>query len=665
MKSNFTNNSFFKKIIGFLSVNKKTKNIQKISKTVIPKNKDNPSIWSRVLDALQKLGRSLIYPIAVLPFAALMNRFGTLGVQVAVLQGHLHYADWWIATVIQTPGAVVFTHLPLLFALGTAFGWAKDNRGEAALVGGLFYIIITQFMQEGMLPSLFYKNVLTFHNSVSDNTYSSLFYVPTFDAHSGQITGQTYILDIGVFGGIVSGIWSAFLYNRFKTIKLPQALSFFGGRRFVPMVAGLTSIPMAFVFAIIWPWLQYVLVMFGTGISSSSKYEIMGAFFYGIINRALMPFGLHHILNTFLWFQLPVSGHIVNFLGQVKGDPSTLTFANGDINAFNKGIAEAGTFQSGYFPLFLGGEPGIALAMFFAIKNRTRRKEVGFFLVGVGTVAFLTGIDEPLVFSFVFISPLLWVLYALFTGVLCALVIACHIHIGFGFSAGLIDYIISFAQSWGNSRYYASTNGATAGFLANPLMIWPFTILAFGMCFSTFYLLIRRLNIMTPGCEPVDKEGVVTIKSGKSFIDFLENQDKDTPDIIDKSKPKKQSRKNKASQKYKLMADKIYAGINGFDNVISLINCATRLRFELKSNTKKVVDYDLIKSVHPLGMENTICSGQHNLQIIIGTDVESVLEPLEKLIAAQTALPKKEASSSPPSSNSPVQVGKPLTSKNN
>ena len=613
--------------------------------TMHKKAGDDFVAWHRkFLTLLQNLGKALLFPIAVLPFAALLNRFGALGVQVATNAGHVHQADWWIATVIQTPGLTVFNNLPIIFAVGVAFGLAKDNRGEAALIGGLFYLILAAFTAEGSLPSLFYKNVLPFTQSDTGAQYSRLFYLPTFDPNTGQITGHTYILDIGVLGGIVSGCLTAYMYNRLKDIKLPQALSFFGGRRFVPMVAGVVSIPVAFIFAVVWPWIQYGLVNFGTQISTGGDaWKVPGAFLYGVINRLAQPFGLHHIINTFLWFQLPVSGPKVDYNGNVLDNGQIFT-VNGDITAFNNQIANAGTFQSGYFPLYMGGEPGIAIAMLCSIRNKTKRKETALFLAGVASVAFLTGIDDPLVFSFLFLSPLLWFIYAFFTGIMAAIVIAMDIHLGFGFSAGFIDYVISFAQSWGISKYTGHVSG-------NPLFIFPLAAAAFGLYFITFLPIIKRLNILTPGRE---EDYLVVDDKERRSLKYLFSIRAVMPNLVDKpeakvlaanakaNKVKGVKTANKASEtvdvsnaniislkgdvKYKEMARRILVALGGNANLTSVGNCATRLRLNVVDNQK--IDKVAVKKA---GGIEVILLGKTAVQIIIGTDVEFVANFLKEL----------------------------------
>ena len=592
----------------------------------------SPKWYQKILTLLQNLGKSLIYPIAILPFAALLNRFGALGVSIAHNAGHDGQVDWWIATIIQTPGITVFNNLAIFFAIGTAFGLAKDHRGEAALVGAMFYLILAAFSAEGSIPTLFYKNVLTFRDQSDGNLYSQLFYIPTINS-VGQITKHTWILDIGVLGGIVAGCTSAYLYNRLKEIRLPAALAFFGGRRFVPMIAGLVAVPTAFLFAVIWPWIQYVLIQFGNQISSSDSWAIPGSFFYGVINRLAQPFGLHHILNTFLWFQLPITGDsVAPITGKVTGHN---LIVNGDITAFNNGLASAGVFQSGYFPLFMGGEPGIAFAMMFAIKNKAKRKEVGVFLAGVASVAFLTGIDEPLVFSFIFISPLLWVMYAFYTGIFNAIVTAMHIHLGFGFSAGFIDYVISFAQSWGISQYNGNKFGSVYKILGNPLMILPLAVASFSLFFFTFLPVIKKFNVMTPGREAdqvtVDGSGKAIIRKAAPVRAPLYEQGsglkKNKKNLISKTTGKKMSRKERLDLKYDTMAAAFLKAVGGSDNVTDVGNCATRLRLNVKSN--KNIDDAAIKAAGGLGI---VKLGLNGIQIVVGTDVEFVANAFTALL---------------------------------
>ena len=551
----------------------------------------NKNWWSKFLTMIQELGKSLQFPIAVLPFAAILNRFGALGISYTFVNGEItNQVGYWISMIIQIPGGVVFDNLALLFAIGVAFGLSKDNRGEVAMVGGLFYLVLIAMTAENTLPQMIYGNVLTFE-AVNGSTWSRLFYIENILGN--EIIGGVYVLNIGVLGGITAGAMSAFLYNRFKDIKLPTTLSFFGGRRFVPMIALAVSIPTAMGFAIIWPWIQLVLMLFGNQITDPSNLAVVvpGAAFYGILNRLLLPFGLHQILNTFFWFQLPITGVEVDpITGIATGGSITI---NGDIPAFTAGLSTSGVFQSGFFPIMMGGIPAIAVAMIFAAKKENR-KEVSGFLGGVALVSLISGITEPIEFSFVFLSPLLLVIHALLTGVFYAITTLMQIQIGFGFSAGIIDYAISLPQSWGLSNYNDTV-------MSNPLWILTLTAAAGGVYFVVFYTIIKKMNLQTPGRELLYSESKnLTLSESKS--------------------------KSSQSSKYELMAEKIIDAIKK-ENIVKIDNCATRLRLIVLNNLD--VDDTLIKAAGTYGIKRL---GTETLQIVIGPDVEHVANAMKKIL---------------------------------
>lgn len=572
---------------------KKQKSNNKLKTT-----KENNS-FTNVLKFLQNLGKALQFPIAVLPFAAILSRFGALGITYstdAITHHITNQVGYWISYIVQTPGAIVFKKLSLLFALGLAFGLTKDHRGEAALVGGIFYLAISAMTSvEHSLPEMLYKNVLTFTSS-KDDTFSSLFYVKDFAEDGKTIVKGIYVLDIGVFGGIVAGCLSAVLYNKYKEIKLPQALSFFGGRRFVPMLALAITIPVALSFAIIWPWIQLVLMRFGQSIANPNNpsVAIPGTAAYSILNRLLLPFGLHQILNTFFWFQLPINGQSISpITGQGGG---VIRWVNGDVKAFSDGIEGSGLFQSGFFPIMMGGIPAIALAMIMAAKKENRKMVSGF-LGGVALVSFVSGITEPIEYSFVFIAPILLVIHALLTGLFMALTTALHIQVGFGFSAGIIDYCISFPQSWGFANHAIGAYHITS----NPLWVLLLVLFCAGIYFITFYTLIVKMNIKTPGRE--DNFGV----EESTPINSLQLNNK-----------------VKKNDKYILMATKLIIAI-GADNFVEIDNCATRLRLIVKNTS--LVDTVKVKTAGAFG---TKMLGKEALQIVIGTDVEHVANEIKR-----------------------------------
>lgn len=348
-------------------------------------------------------------------------------------------------------------------------------------------------------------------------------------------------------------------------------------------------VPLGFVFAIIWPWAQFALIKIGTSLSQANGFAkgfAVGT--YGFLNRIVQPFGLHHILNTFVWFQLPIQGTLLSDGSQ--------TIINGDIPAFQKGLIGSGLFTSGFFPLFLGGLPGVALALIL-VSDKDKKKQMTAFYGGAAFVAWVTGIDEPLIFNFIFISPVLYVLNALFTGIFYMFVTWSQIALGIGFSAGFIDYVVSFWTSWQIST--------KIGWYANPLWIWVFALAMFGLYFTTFYFLIKKLNIPTPGRE------------NQLGIKIQEVNQKTTENKVE----------NKAN-KYQIMAEKII-DIVGKENIEIVDSCSTRLRLTVKDNSQAKIDDNKIKQTGAFGV---VRLGKNNYQIIIGTDVEHVADKVKEIL---------------------------------
>ncbi|QVK05324.1 PTS transporter subunit EIIC [Mycoplasma mycoides] len=556
-------------------------------------NKEN-SFYNNLLNALQRLGKTLMFPIAVLPIAALLARFGAL-IQDPLANGGLNISEIqkFIGLIIATPGQIVFDNLAIIFAIGISFGLAKDNRGEAALVGGIVWFGMTALLKEGLFPTFIWKNVLTSDKLLIERNGQMVHATQLLYFLKGN--SVKYQLDSGVVGGIVVGCLVALIYNKYKEVTLPQALSFFGGRRFIPLLGVLMIIPLGLSFAIIWPWLQFGLIKIGTALSQANGfYKGFAVGTYGFLNRLVYPFGLHHILNTFVWFQLPIEGKLLV-------DNST-TIINGDIPAFQKGLIGSGLFTTGFFPLFLGGLPGVALALIL-VSDKDKKRQMTAFYGGAAFVAFITGIDEPLTFNFIFISPILYFLNALFTGIFYMFVTWSQISLGIGFSAGFIDYVVSFWTSWQIST--------KIGWYANPLWIWVYALGMFATYFITFYFLIKKLNILTPGREnqlEIQKQTIQKVNQ-KQIIENITTNDSDI-------------------NKYELMAQKILE-IVGKDNIELVDSCSTRLRLTVKNNSKAVIDDQKIKQIGAFGI---VRLGKNNYQIIIGTDVEHVANKLKEIL---------------------------------
>ncbi|MHA0297161.1 PTS transporter subunit EIIC [Mesomycoplasma ovipneumoniae] len=581
-------------------------------KKITPKQKSHKSensVFNRILNQLQRLGKSLMFPIAVLPIAALLLRIGAL-IQDPSANGSIGIpeAQKFIGRLISTPGGIVFDNLAIIFAIGISFGFAKDNRGEAALVGAVVWYGMTALLKQNQLAEAIYSKVLVAESGELKGLTQLLYFLK-----AGK---PVYQLDSGVIGGIVVGIVVAFLYNKYKNVKLPQTLSFFGGRRFVPMLGILSIIPLGLFFAIIWPWAQYGLIKIGSALSDQSANRYARGFYvsvYAFLNRLLQPFGLHHILNTFVWFQLPIEGvlisPVVDSVGKTIANAGDIHTVNGDITAFNTGIIGSGGFTTGFFPLYLGGLPGAAVAMIFAAK-RENRKTITTFLAGATLVSFLTGIDEPLIFTFIFISPLLWLLNAFLTSLIYMFVTWTGMSIGIGFSAGFIDYIVSFPRSWAFAK--------NAGILANPLWIWAFSAIMFLIQGSSFYFFIKKFDIKSLGRE--DK--IETELSTNN-----ENLETNSTKKIDPHNENIAKNTDKVSDKYEKMALD-FIEIIGKENIEEVSNCATRLRLIVKDNKK---DEHLDAKILAAGGRGIVRVGNKGLQIIVGTDVEFIADHVRKI----------------------------------
>jgi len=381
-------------------------------------------------------------PIAALPAAALLLRLG---------QADLLGADGlgWdkVAAVVGASGNALFANLPLLFAIGIAIGMAKKADGSTALAAVVGYLVF-KAVGDAMSPFV-------------------------LDA-AGE--GETQeLINFGVLGGIVMGLVSAFLWQRYHRIKLPPYLAFFGGRRFVPIITAFAAIVISVLMSFLYP-------AFDTGITNLGEWvtenDIIGGFVYGTLNRLLIPLGLHHILNNPPWF----------IFGSFTTDDGSVV--HGDIARFLNGDPTAGAFMTGFFPIMMFALPAAALAIWHEARP-AHKKAVGGIMLSAALTSFLTGVTEPLEFAFMFVAWPLYVLHALLTGTSLALVNALDIKDGFGFSAGLFDYVLNF-------------NIATR----------PLWLVIIGLCYAVIYyfgfrFVIRKWNLRTPGREEEDEESAV------------------------------------------------------------------------------------------------------------------------------------------------------------
>lgn len=449
----------------------------------------------KLLDGAQKVGKALMLPIAVLPVAALLLRLGVL----------------WNQPQMTAAGDVIFANLPMLFAIGVATGIAKDNNGAAALAGAVGNYILVQVA-----------------------------------------TSMNKDINMGVLSGIIAGLTAGFFYNKYNGIKLPDWLGFFGGRRFVPIVTAITSLILGIIFGYLWPAVQGGIDGIGQWIIGAG---VFGAFIFGVLNRILIAFGLHHILNSLVWF----------IFGEYAGK-------TGDLNRFFAGDPTAGMFMTGFFPVMMFGLPAAAFAMYLLAKPG-RKRAIGGVLFSVAFTAFLTGITEPLEFMFMFVAPGLYFIHALLTGASMALTYAIGIRHGFGFSAGLIDYLLNMGL-------------ATKGWLLFPIGI------AFGIIyFFLFYFIIKKFDLKTPGREEETKEDAVN--------DFIDGED---------------------------IVQNYATALGGIDNLTTIDSCITRLRLEVKDSS--LLNEGQLKA---LGSKGVIKLSPTAVQVIVGTAAESVANGLKKI----------------------------------
>ncbi|MBC2863520.1 PTS transporter subunit EIIC [Streptomyces mexicanus] len=408
--------------------------------------------WNRLFQGLQKMGRSLQLPIAVLPAAGILNRLGQPDVFGRDGLG-------WIAVskVMAGAGGALLDGqlgLPMLFCVGVAIGMAKKADGSTALAAVAGFLV--------------YYNVL--HQFPIGCPAGARTIATGCQAANGTVTAFTY-QNPGIFGGIVMGLLSAFFWRRLHRTRLVDWLGFFNGRRLVPIVMAFVAILFAALCLWVWPPVGRGLESFSTWLSAAAAW---GAGVFGLANRALLVIGLHQFLNVPIWFQ---------FGSYTRPDG---TVVHGDVNMFLAGDPHAGQFTSGFFPIMMFALPAAALAITHSARP-ARRKEVGGLMLSVALTSFVTGITEPLEYSFLFVAPVLYAVHAVLTGVSMAVTWALGVHDGFSFSAGLIDYVIN----W---------NLATR----------PWAIVPIGLCFAVVYygvfrFAISRFDLKTPGREPQEE----------------------------------------------------------------------------------------------------------------------------------------------------------------
>ncbi len=489
--------------------------------------------------SLQQLGRALMLPIAVLPIAGLLLRLG----QPDVL-------DW---PTMAAAGNAIFSNLGLLFAVGVAVGLARENHGAAGLAALVCFLVTNQGAQTMMAVP---PEVLAGFDGAARDLAAAAFKARELAKLSVPI-------------GLICGITAGFAYNRFSNITLPSYLSFFGGRRFIAIATGLAGLGFAVIVGSTWLTVEHGMDAMSRGILGSGS---VGLFVYGVLNRVLIVTGLHHILNNLAWF----------ILGDYHG-------ATGDLKRFFAGDPSAGAFMSGFFPVMMFGLPGACLAMYRAARPE-RRKAVGGLLVSLALTSFLTGVTEPVEFTFMFLAPVLYALHAVATGIAMALMDLLQIRLGFSFSAGLFDYVLNFSHA------------------QRPLWLLPIGAVYFVLYYGAFRYFIVRFNLATPGREPQEMEAsAAEASSGSAAEDFI-------------------------------------AALGGASNLTEVEACTTRLRLGIVDGNH--VDESALKR---LGARGVVRPSATSLQVVLGPIADQVAGDIRQALrrdASKRAVPATHAAPS-------------------
>ncbi|WP_061299388.1 PTS transporter subunit EIIC [Herbidospora cretacea] len=402
------------------------------------------------MTVLSRIGRSLMLPIAALPAAAILLRVGQDDLLGRTDDPTLDK----VARIVGGAGGALFDALPLLFAIGVAVGFARKSDGSTALAAVVGYLVWDRV-----------THLMFFDSSLRPRVAQTVVTAGT----PAEALNLAAANPTGVLGGILMGLVAGILWQRYHRIKLPAWLAFFGGRRFVPILTALAGLVLGVVFGLIWPPIGQGLSSFGDWLATHST---LGAGIYGVVNRALIPLGMHHFVNSIVWFTVPDC--TVNGLHTA-----------GDLNCYFAGQDGAGAFMAGFFPVMMFGLPAAAIAIWRAAPPH-RRNAIGSIMISAALVSFVTGITEPIEFAFIFVAPVLFVVHALLTGVSMALVAGLGGRLGFGFSGGAID----------------ATLNATKDNTHNFALIMAIGVVYFVVYYAIFTFLIRRLNILTPGREP-------------------------------------------------------------------------------------------------------------------------------------------------------------------
>ena len=528
---------------------------------------------SGIFGVLQRVGRSFMFPIALLPVAGLLLGIGSSFSNPTTIEA---YNLGWllgegtvlniILSIMSATGDIIFANLPLIFAMGVALGMAKQEKEIATLSAAVAFLVM--------------------HTTISALLQATGKINTLEEGAIGNILGIES-LQMGVFGGIIVGLGVAWLHNKFFKIELPMALSFFGGTRFIPIISTLFYILVGVLMYFVWPLVQTGIHALG-GLVTRSGYA--GTWIYGIIERALIPFGLHHVFYLPFW-QTGLGGTMMIDGVRVAG-AQNIFFAQLASPETTRFSVEACRFMSGKFPFMMFGLPGAALAMYQCARH-DKRRVAGGLLFSAALTAFLTGITEPIEFTFLFVAPVLYIIHCVLAGLSFMLMHILNVAVGMTFSGGLIDLIL-FGVLPGNAK----TN-------------WIFIIIVGIVYFIIYYLLfsflIKKFNFKTPGREDVGEETKLYTKK-----DYNERKEEN----------KKENKKDSRNER----SENILSGLGGRENIRDLDCCATRLRVTVNDGEK--VNEAELKAT---GASGVIKKG-NGIQIIYGPRVTVIKSELEEYI---------------------------------
>ena len=485
---------------------------------------------------LQKLGKALMLPVAVLPICGILMGIGYYLCPATMQGGEVEGIKNLIGFFLVKAGSALIENMAILFAIGVGVGMSEKNDGTGGIAALASWLMITTLLSTGVVTTLI--------PSIADNATKTLAF--------NKIANP--------FIGILSGVIGSSCYNKFKNTKLPNWLAFFSGKRCVAIIAGLVSIIVSAVLLFVWPLLFGALVALGDAVAGMG---VVGAGIYAFLNRLLIPTGLHHALNNVFWFDTIGLGDLQHFwAGETSAD---VTWS-------------LGMYMSGFFPCMMFGIPGAALAMIQCAKPAKKKIAIGL-VASAAVCSFICGVTEPFEFGFMFLAPGLYVVYALLYGIFTIITVVLGFRAGFSFSAGATDLLFS----------------STLPAAQKTLLIIPLGIAAFVVFYFVFLFAIKKFDLKTPGRE-------------------------DDDDLEEEKKVQL------ASDDYTEIAKKILAGCGGKGNIVSIDNCVTRLRLEVRDMTA-VND----KAIKAAGVAGVIKPGKTSVQIIVGTKVQFVADAFSKL----------------------------------